>query len=523
MRVAGTSFSAPVVSGVVALMLQANPQLGYRDVQQILAYSAHTTGGEQTLWRTNGAADWNGGGLHFDAETHDLGFGLVDGRAAVRLAESWGGSPATSANDVEVSASRNTVAAIPDGFASVKQSVSITQAIVVERAEVTVDIQHGYIGDLALLLESPSGTSSWLLSRPGQNALSAFGTHQANIHFTFDTVLSLGESSLGDWTLTVYDKQAEDSGMLRSWTLNLVGKPLSQDNTYVYSDEYAESLALLPVRGTLADSGGTDTVNASMVTSDSRIDLQSGAAGRIDGQPFTIAAGTQIERAWGGDGADGLLGNDAANELHGMRGDDSLTGRAGNDLLDGGAGIDTACYAGPRSRYSVQRGSSGWTVEDRQGSEGRDTLLRIERLQFGDGAVAYDTAATEHAGQAAQILRALFGKAGLANPVFAGIGLQLLDQGVGYDALVAAAVGTTQFAQLAGSRSNADFVRLVYQNVVGSAPGAAELAEYTGLLDSGTFTQAGLAAIACRSDFNTHSADLVGLQQTGLDYLPPAG
>ncbi|NDL55414.1 S8 family serine peptidase, partial [Photorhabdus laumondii] len=33
----GTSFAAPIVSGVVALMLEANPNLGYRDVQQILA------------------------------------------------------------------------------------------------------------------------------------------------------------------------------------------------------------------------------------------------------------------------------------------------------------------------------------------------------------------------------------------------------------------------------------------------------------------------------------------------------
>ncbi|WP_395700850.1 S8 family serine peptidase [Aquabacterium sp.] len=521
-RAAGTSFSAPVVSGVVALMLQANPELGYRDVQQILAYSAHITGGEQELWRTNGAADWNGGGLHYDAETHDLGFGLVDGRAAVRLAESWRGSPATSANDVELSASRHTAVAIPDGTSSVRQSVTIQQPLVVERAEVTVDITHGHIGDLALLLESPSGTSSWLLSRPGQVPLTAFGNDQDDIHFTFDTVLSLGESSLGEWSLTVYDLKTGESGTLDDWTLNLVGRPASDDNTYFYSDEYAQTLASLPARGTLSDSGGHDTVNASMVTGNSLIDLQPGAVGRIAGQPFTIATGTQIEQAWGGDGADSLLGNDAANELHGMRGNDSLDGRAGDDLVDGGAGFDTACFAGPRARYAVQRGSGPWTVEDRQGSDGRDTLQGIERLQFSDGAVAYDTAANEPAGQVAQILRGLFGQQGLANPVFAGIGLKLMDQGMGYEALVAAAISTPQFEQLAGSHAHADIVRLVYQNVVGSAPSAAELAQYTALLDNGSFTPAALAALACHSELNSHSVELMGLLQTGLDYLPPA-
>ena len=35
----GTSAAAPVVS-VIALMLEANKKLGYRDVQNILAYSA---------------------------------------------------------------------------------------------------------------------------------------------------------------------------------------------------------------------------------------------------------------------------------------------------------------------------------------------------------------------------------------------------------------------------------------------------------------------------------------------------
>jgi subtilisin family serine protease len=74
----GTSFSAPIVSGVVALMLEANPNLGYRNIQEILAYSAIKTSTSSNSWSYNGASNWNGGGLHFDSLTHDLGFGLVD-------------------------------------------------------------------------------------------------------------------------------------------------------------------------------------------------------------------------------------------------------------------------------------------------------------------------------------------------------------------------------------------------------------------------------------------------------------
>ena len=82
----GTSFAAPGVAGVIALMLEANPGLGYRDVQEILAYSAVNPTASDAGWQTNGAADWNGGGLTF---SHDYGFGLADAHAAVRLAETW--------------------------------------------------------------------------------------------------------------------------------------------------------------------------------------------------------------------------------------------------------------------------------------------------------------------------------------------------------------------------------------------------------------------------------------------------
>ncbi|HEV3021008.1 MAG TPA: S8 family serine peptidase, partial [Pirellulales bacterium] len=51
----GTSAAAPLVSGVIALMLQANPKLSYRDVQLILAQSATKTDPTDPGWTNNGA------------------------------------------------------------------------------------------------------------------------------------------------------------------------------------------------------------------------------------------------------------------------------------------------------------------------------------------------------------------------------------------------------------------------------------------------------------------------------------
>src|SRR6185503_20132709 len=96
--VSGTSFAAPIVSGVIAMMLEANPSLGYRDVQEILALAAHQVNPSSTGWSVNGATNWNGGG---HMVSHDFGFGLVDAHAAVRLAKTWSGVH-TAVNEVSL-------------------------------------------------------------------------------------------------------------------------------------------------------------------------------------------------------------------------------------------------------------------------------------------------------------------------------------------------------------------------------------------------------------------------------------
>ena len=91
-------------------MLEANPNLGYRDVQKILAYS--TTHPDNQDWKTNGASDWNLGGLQFNDKA---GFGLVDAHTAVELARTWTETN-TSVNEISASARKfGLVEAIPDG------------------------------------------------------------------------------------------------------------------------------------------------------------------------------------------------------------------------------------------------------------------------------------------------------------------------------------------------------------------------------------------------------------------------
>jgi subtilisin-like proprotein convertase family protein len=318
-------------------MLQANPLLGYRDVQEILAYSARFTDPAGGGWQTNGAGDWNGGGLHV---SHAYGFGLLDAHAAVRLAETWVGQR-TEANLLQVEDSAAPAAAIPDNDAAgVASQITIADELRIEHVEVDLQLTHDFIGDLVVTLTSPSGATSVLVDRPGVGILDAAGSSQDDINFVFGSVQHWGESAAGTWMLRVQDLGTGGTGTFDSWTLRFTGDDGDID-TYVYTDDFA---ALGAGRDTLIDAdGGVDILNAAAVTSGTMIDLPSGLA-VIAGRSVTL--GGALERIYTGDGNDTVIGSAAVDQIATGRGNDVLLGGFGDDSLNGGAGVDTI-YGGP--------------------------------------------------------------------------------------------------------------------------------------------------------------------------------
>ena len=396
--VSGTSFASPIVSGVVALMLDANPNLGYRDVQEILAYSSDQIDKTNSRWSFNGAGNWNGGGLHFSP---DYGFGLVDAHAAVRLAETWT-TQHTFANMVSANASAASAQAIPANNATgISQKISIASNLLIDHVSVDLNITHTWIGDLRVILIAPDGTQSVLIDRPGINpdTNSGAGSSQDNINFTVTSNQFWSEHSAGQWTLQVEDVGSGGTGTLNSWALHVYGDAVTSDDTYIYTDEYGTFTgAANAARRLLTDSnGGTDTLNASAVSTSSFIDLTAGHNSTIAGNTLTIAAGTSIENVFGGDGNDTILGNALDNQLSGGRGNDSIlggdgndtiTGGAGNDILDGGNGTDIAVYKGAFAEYTiVVVDPTHVTITDNLASntnEGTDSLANFEDIQFSD-------------------------------------------------------------------------------------------------------------------------------------------
>lgn len=206
-RFNGTSSASPVVAGVVALLLQANPNLGWRDVQEVLIRSATVNQPTHPDWFTNAA------GFHFN---HDFGAGLINAGAAVALATNW----QTLGIQFNLSNERtNLNVQIPDNDTNgVTVTFPVTSAnIRLEHATLTVDLTHSRRGEIDIELISPSGTVSRLAEHHSDT--------NANIsNWTYMTVRNWGESADGNWRVRIFDRApGGGSGVLNSLRLRLYG------------------------------------------------------------------------------------------------------------------------------------------------------------------------------------------------------------------------------------------------------------------------------------------------------------
>lgn len=189
----GTSASAPLVSGVIALMLQANPDLTWRDVQHVLAATAWRVDPDNESWAINAA------GRHV---SEDFGFGAVDAHAAVVASESW----VNVGPEVHADSGRIVIEqAVPDNnLVGVSAFVTLDRLVRVESVEVIVNVRCDAAGDIRLELVSPGGTVSTL-------SVPRFDGTDDLVDYVFTTTRCWGESSGGTWTVRLSDERASQS------------------------------------------------------------------------------------------------------------------------------------------------------------------------------------------------------------------------------------------------------------------------------------------------------------------------
>uniref|UniRef100_A0A6I8SHP8 Proprotein convertase subtilisin/kexin type 5 n=1 Tax=Xenopus tropicalis TaxID=8364 RepID=A0A6I8SHP8_XENTR len=214
----GTSASAPMAAGIIALALEANPFLTWRDVQHIIVRTSRQRHLNAPDWKTNAAGY---------KVSHLYGFGLMDAEAMVIEAEKWTTVPAQHICVENTDRQIKTIR--PDNVVrSVYKATGCADntnhhVVYLEHVVVRVSITHPRRGDLAIYLTSPSGTRSQLLAnRLFDHSMEGFK------NWEFMTTHCWGERASGDWTLEIYDTPSQlrnfkTPGKLKEWSLVLYG------------------------------------------------------------------------------------------------------------------------------------------------------------------------------------------------------------------------------------------------------------------------------------------------------------
>ena len=219
----GTSAAAPMIAGVVALMLQANPFLGWRDVIHILILSCVITDpllpNQKDAWVTNGA------GLK---HSHAYGFGVVDASEAVRIARTWENVPTEDVLDSGWQVPSEEDAVIPAGdritllnWTTSEDRKVTTMFVETVELSLTVTAPQGR-GYIVITLCSAAGTCSFLSRKHSRDQ------HVSIQKWTYSSVRNWGEVPTGTWYLKVENTAPRNRhnrlpAIIRGWSLKIHG------------------------------------------------------------------------------------------------------------------------------------------------------------------------------------------------------------------------------------------------------------------------------------------------------------
>nr|XP_037850546.1 proprotein convertase subtilisin/kexin type 4 isoform X3 [Chlorocebus sabaeus] len=207
----GTSASAPLAAGMIALALEANPFLTWRDIQHLVVRASKPAHLQAEDWRTNGVGR---------QVSHHYGYGLLDAGLLVDTARTWLRTQPQRKCAVRVQNRptpilpliyiRKNVSACAGRHNSIRS---------LEHVQAQLTLSYSRRGDLEISLTSPMGTRSTLVAiRPLDVSTEGYN------NWVFMSTHFWDENPQGVWTLGLENKGYYfNTGMLYRYTLLLYG------------------------------------------------------------------------------------------------------------------------------------------------------------------------------------------------------------------------------------------------------------------------------------------------------------
>lgn len=207
----GTSAAAPLAAGIIALALEANPNLTWRDVQHLIVWTS-----EYAPLSANPGWQLNGVGLRFDIR---FGFGLMNAGGLVKAALNWTNVPEKSICRLKASPSEYENKLTTGEGVDILLDVENCVVNYLEHVEVISNIKYTRRGALQISLISPQGTKIQLLSpRPLDISNDGF------FNWPLMSVGTWGENPNGIWKIVIEDKTKErNSGEIGTFSLIVHG------------------------------------------------------------------------------------------------------------------------------------------------------------------------------------------------------------------------------------------------------------------------------------------------------------
>eukprot|EP00118_Oscarella_pearsei_P006471 m.29220 g.29220 ORF g.29220 m.29220 type:complete len:693 (+) comp31150_c0_seq3:24-2102(+) len=207
----GTSASAPLAAGFLALALEANPKLTWRDAQHIVVRSARVINRKDSDWVTNGAGR---------KVSHKYGYGIIDVGDLVDVARTWKIVPEKHVCEIKLDTAKRSVPLSglrlnlhTDGCKGKDNEIRY-----LEHVQARISFHATPRGSVRLALTSPCGTRSQLLHyRRFDQGSAGF------VKWPFMTTHCWGEDPEGNWGLEIEQDGARTEPALVEWALILHG------------------------------------------------------------------------------------------------------------------------------------------------------------------------------------------------------------------------------------------------------------------------------------------------------------